>query len=237
MNQPISANQLKNLTGRLRAGTETPADLHALADLRMFYKEVLDRAHEEVVGLCTGHPYVQPMAPRVKTMKTTLEKLLRQPHLLSIAQIRDYAGLRVVVHGTRTEQNGIATKIAALFRNKDRPPKWIDRRVEPRSGYRAVHLEVRREGILIEVQIRTALQHRWAELFERAADKLGRGLRYGEPVPDLSISGGELVDRLNLLSEEIDNTERLPHLPESSTAQRTIARSLDSLLNYIEELK
>jgi ppGpp synthetase/RelA/SpoT-type nucleotidyltranferase len=169
-------------------------------------------------------------------MKTTLEKLLRQPHLLSIAQIRDYAGLRVVVHGGRTEQDEITTKIAELFLDKDRPPKWIDRRAEPRSGYRAVHLEVRREGILIEVQVRTALQHRWAELFERAADKLGRGLRYGEPVPDFTGRGEELVNRLNQLSEAIENAERLPHLPDSSATQRAIAKSLDSLLTYTEEL-
>lgn len=42
-------------------------------------------------------------------------------------------------------------------------------------------LEVRREEILLEVQIRTASQHQWTEVFERAADRLGR-LRYGEKI-------------------------------------------------------
>ena len=33
----------------------------------------------------------------------------------------------------------------------------------------------------VEVQVRTRLQHEWAEIFEKLADLLGRGIRYGEP--------------------------------------------------------
>jgi hypothetical protein len=32
----------------------------------------------------------------------------------------------------------------------------------------------------IEIQIRTAWQHEWAELFEKLADLVGRGIRYGD---------------------------------------------------------
>ena len=33
----------------------------------------------------------------------------------------------------------------------------------------------------IEVQVRTEWQHEWAEFFEKLADRIGRGIRYGEP--------------------------------------------------------
>lgn len=36
----------------------------------------------------------------------------------------------------------------------------------PSSGYRAVHIVVRREGALIEIQLRTEWQQRWAMLVE-----------------------------------------------------------------------
>lgn len=33
----------------------------------------------------------------------------------------------------------------------------------------------------MEIQLRTKLQHEWANLFEKLADRVGRGIRYGEP--------------------------------------------------------
>jgi ppGpp synthetase/RelA/SpoT-type nucleotidyltranferase len=85
---PLSGKQLKNLTTRLREGKETPEDLHTLADVLLYYQRVLADAHTDVELLCAVMPYAEPMAPRVKTLKTTLEKLHRQPELRSLAQIR-----------------------------------------------------------------------------------------------------------------------------------------------------
>lgn len=36
------------------------------------------------------------------------------------------------------------------------------------------------KGIPIEIQVRTSWQHEWAELFEKLADRVGRGIRYGD---------------------------------------------------------
>jgi ppGpp synthetase/RelA/SpoT-type nucleotidyltranferase len=239
MAMPLSGNQLKNLTTRLREGKETPDDLHALADVRLYYKEVLDRAHRDVEDLCDRLPHAQPMAPRVKTIKTTLEKLARQPHLKSIAQIRDFAGLRVIVHGSRSDQDDVAHRIAALFPEAERPPKFIDRRGDPRSGYRALHLEVRRDNIPIEIQVRTALQHRWAELFERAADKLGRGLRYGEPTQNVAAGsrGASLVIGLERTSECIDRFELASYKDPAGIAEELVLHEiLDTVAGNVEEL-
>jgi ppGpp synthetase/RelA/SpoT-type nucleotidyltranferase len=238
---PISRNQLKKLTQRLRDGTETPEDLHALADVRLYYRQVLERAHADVARVCAETQHAEPMAPRVKTLKTTMEKLHRQPDLHSLAQIRDLAGLRVVVHGTRTDQDEVAALISAEFSDDSRPPKLIDRRADPRSGYRAVHLEVRREEILIEVQVRTNLQHRWAELFERAADRLGRGLRYGEP-QHLTPDARRFVGALGVTAERIDAVESMialtePDVPDLVREMRTdIERFLEIYAEYLERL-
>jgi ppGpp synthetase/RelA/SpoT-type nucleotidyltranferase len=241
MTSPISGSQLKKLTHRLRDGTETPEDLHALADLRLYYRQVLERAHVEVARLCSETEHAEPMAPRVKTLKTTMEKLHRQPDLRSLAQIRDLAGLRIVVHGTRVDQDDVVARVAARLPDDDRPVKVIDRRLDPRAGYRAVHLEIRREGILIEVQVRTALQHQWAELFERTADRLGRGLRYGEPVqlpPEAETLLRALDETAAMIDMvEADVTSRDPAVRTLATmTQKRVVHALDTANHYLEQL-
>lgn len=60
-----------------------------------------------------------------------------------------------------------------------------DRRTNPSHGYRAVHVIVNVEERPCEIQVRTALQHQWAELNEKAGDLFGRGIRYGEPADEV----------------------------------------------------
>lgn len=200
---PISGTRLRNLTTRLREGTETSHDLRVLADVLVHYRRILAEAHEQVERLCADLPYAQPVAPRVKTLRTTLRKLERLPQVRSLAHIRDLAGMRVIVHGTRSDQDELVDRLVGLF-GDERPPKVIDRRADPRTGYRAVHLEIRRHGVLMEIQVRTALQHRWAESFERTADKVGRGIRYGEPVGG---TAARLLAALDAMARHIDRYE------------------------------
>jgi ppGpp synthetase/RelA/SpoT-type nucleotidyltranferase len=205
---PISGNRLEKLTTRLRDGTETPGDLRVLASVFVYYRHVLAEAHDVLERLCADLPYAQPVAPRVKTLRTTVRKLRRLPQVRSLAHIRDLAGMRVIVHGTRSDQDELVDRLAVSF-SDERPAKLIDRRAEPRTGYRAVHLEIRRRGVLMEIQVRTALQHRWAECFERTADQVGRGIRYGETTNG---NAGVLLAELAALADRIDRHEASPEV-------------------------
>lgn len=116
---------------------------------------------------------------RVKTMGTLVEKLQRDR--FNLAEVRDIAGARVTVSGSLAMQDEVRDLILARFEGS----RAIDRRVDPRSGYRAIHIALKCEGCWAEIQIRTPLQHRWAETYERLADRVGRKIRYGEvPAPD-----------------------------------------------------
>lgn len=51
---------------------------------------------------------------------------------------------------------------------------------EPKpSGYRALHLIVRRGGYPVEVQLRTVLQDAWANQVEEDGRQIGVGLKFG----------------------------------------------------------
>jgi len=55
----------------------------------------------------------------------------------------------------------------------------FDRRATPSHGYRAVHVVVNVDDKAIEVQVRTQLQHEWAELSEKLSDAVDPQIKYG----------------------------------------------------------
>lgn len=50
---------------------------------------------------------------------------------------------------------------------------------QPQFGYRAVHVVVGYRSRFMEIQIRTQVQHAWAEVSEKAADRYGHEMKYG----------------------------------------------------------
>jgi ppGpp synthetase/RelA/SpoT-type nucleotidyltranferase len=131
--------------------------------------------------------------------------------------MQDLAGMRIVSDCNRHEQDRIVGKLMQLFAEFGPPlPKLVDRRTHPSHGYRAVHVIVYADGVPVEIQVRTKLQHEWADLFEKLADRVGRGIRYGEPpehwrdgvvdlasdTPDMNPNKSYVLERLYTVSYE-----------------------------------
>ena len=53
------------------------------------------------------------------------------------------------------------------------------------TGYRAVHVVVRRDSHLIKIQLRTARQHAWADYLEQLGARSGHDLKDGQGPEEL----------------------------------------------------
>jgi ppGpp synthetase/RelA/SpoT-type nucleotidyltranferase len=153
---------------------------------------------------------------RLKTTGTLIDKLRRE-HGMKLKSVQDIAGARIIVRGSRRDQDEAVARVVATFAAAPKPPTVRDRRVQPSSGYRAVHIVVFEGRLPVEVQIRTNQQDLWAQTFERLGDRWGRAIRYGG-LPDepdtIALDGDpattrrQVVQVMQRLSDEIDRVER-----------------------------
>ncbi len=112
---------------------------------------------------------------RLKRAPTMIDKLLRE-RTMNLTQMADIGGCRALL----ADQDKAYAVAARLRRNWD-VTRTRDYAAEPKdSGYRAVHLIVRRKGRMIEVQLRTPLQDAWANQVEEDSRRVGRNFKGGE---------------------------------------------------------
>lgn len=121
---------------------------------------------------------------RVKTLSTLSDKLERTPDE-KLPSIHDVAGVRIVAQMSTVEQYAVAEALQEAFDDNfavSRPSLLVDRLAHPKHGYRAIHVVIWPNGRPVEIQIRTELQHAWAQVMEVLGDRWGREMRYGLPI-------------------------------------------------------
>jgi putative GTP pyrophosphokinase len=120
------------------------------------------------------------VAQRLKRLPTIINKLARQPSM-ALTRMEDIGGCRAIIERPN-EVDGVVKRIR---RNWD-VVRFRDYRTEPKeTGYRAVHVIVRRDGRMIEIQLRSPGQHRWAAIVEQTGARLRFELKDGEGPPEL----------------------------------------------------
>lgn len=129
------------------------------------------------------------VAERRKRLPTILDKLKRHPNM-SVTTMHDLGGCRVVLDSV-DEVERLVTTLRHLPRSKNRVRRVYDYLHDdpgPRdSGYRGVHLvyeygasKQEYQGLRIELQVRTQLQHAWATAVETMDLFSGSELKYGK---------------------------------------------------------
>jgi ppGpp synthetase/RelA/SpoT-type nucleotidyltranferase len=174
----LSTSYVNRLGDRLRKDKPQPSDVEALDAFRRSF----DEAQQTVVRKLRELG-LEPSV-RIKTTISIVQKLKRES--IRLSKLQDVAGCRVVVNDVM-EQDRVVGIISGAFAKAE----VADRRRNPSHGYRAVHVIIDVDRRLVEVQIRTELQHLWAEFSETLAGALDQSIKYG---------GGAPVIQENLLS-------------------------------------
>jgi ppGpp synthetase/RelA/SpoT-type nucleotidyltranferase len=164
----LSKTQIDRLGERLKKGEITADDLRLLDT----YRRSLADAYDEVVGAIRKELGLGPTGRPAKSTTSISDKLRRES--IRLTQIQDIAGCRLIVPDI-ANQNQVVQSLSRLFETTN----IADRREKPSHGYRAVHVIVTHLGKMIEIQVRTELQHLWAELSEKLSDIDDPTIKYG----------------------------------------------------------
>ncbi len=212
-----SKNRVDSLGEKLKRGGWTPELLTELEAYRESFADSYDFVVNRLSSLkhsVTGRP--------AKSTGAIVDKLNRQSSRLS--QIQDIAGCRVVVSDVYLQQRAMFAIDAYLD-----GPHVYDRRKKPSHGYRAVHLVADVAGKKVEIQLRTELQHLWAEVSEKMSDTLGPGLKYGEG----DKRALQLLSNLSQLISDIEAEEferirflALPEVREMGLANKRLKKQV-----------
>lgn len=198
MEEYFSNSKVDRLGERLRVHGYGEAELRLLDEYRRTFGAAYDAVVEtiqRITGLAvSGRP--------AKSTTSIVEKLIRES--IRLSQMQDIAGCRVVVNDI-AEQDRTVAAVAAAFERVT----LLDRREKPSHGYRAFHLVVREGNKPIEVQVRTTLQHIWAEMCEKCADVIDPAVKYGggpATVRGVLDRAAEHVRRIEKVESEVART-------------------------------
>ncbi len=157
-----------------------------------------------------------PIGRPKKSRQSIADKLRRQT--IKLSQMQDIAGCRLVVPDSFVQEIVIDSFETALKDGLFEGLRMVDRRSKPSNDYRAVHLIVKTCGKPVEVQLRTALQHRWAELSEKLSDVIDPKIKYGGgPANVRSLLTKSSVMIMNLEIMEFNFLDSMYEFPSYST--------------------
>lgn len=173
------------------------------------------------------------VAQRIKRL-SSIGKKLKRFEKMKLTQMQDIAGCRAIV-GSISQVN----KLVGLYKKSSIKHKLVGEKNyihEPKeTGYRGVHLiysyySDRNEtynGLKVEIQIRTLLQHAWATAVETVDTFTRQSLK--------SSQGGEDWLRFfELMGTAIANREKTPIIPNTPNDEKVLR---DELIHYENELQ
>ena len=191
----VSKTQIDRLGDRLRQGNINEADLRMLDEYRRSFSE----AYDFVVIAIREELELEPTGRPAKSTTSISEKLNRES--IRLTQVQDIAGCRLIATEI-IDQERVINSLKRRFADLT----IVDRRKQPSHGYRAVHLIVRHRGKLVEIQVRTSLQHAWTELSEKFADLVDPAIKYGAGDPkdqELLIEYSGVIAELESVESEL----------------------------------
>ncbi len=151
------------------------------------------------------------MTQRLKRFPTVVDKLLREP-TMKLTQMADIGGCRAIL----LNQDAV-TAVSRRLRKNWTIVRIRDYVAAPKtSGYRAVHLIIRRRSRLIELQLRTPIQDAWANQVEDDSRRAGTDFKGG--------AGQAEVHAYYAVMSEVLALREQSEEPDTDLRQRLIER-------------
>lgn len=174
----------------------------------------------------------------------SIELKLRRFKEMRLTQMQDIGGCRAVVRSIKSLEALVKAYERARSKNPTKRHEFIHEKnyiAEPKvDGYRGIHLIYRfrsksrrhqaHDGLKIEIQLRTRLQHAWATSVETVSLFTGQALKS---------SGGEADWRrfFALMSSVIAFRERQPLIPGTPDDKATLTKELRQLADKLNVQK
>ena len=187
-------DRIDELGARLRRGI-------AVADRDAYqpYLQYLTRLRWALEGELRHLNPGAEVGSRTKRVETVAAKLRRRPEL-NLSQVTDLAGCRVILPN-REAQAAVVSRLRRVYDVQE----VDDKSDSPKSGYRAVHLDIRYRGQLMEIQVQTRNQHLWQRVSELAAGQ-DIAIKYGGGHPRVAralLELSELAYRCDLEGRDL----------------------------------
>ncbi|MES2097653.1 MAG: RelA/SpoT domain-containing protein [Pseudomonadota bacterium] len=192
----FSKNRVDQAGSRAASGHETQEDIAVIENWRAAHAQLLNTFKQVLYNRARKmHCFV---VQRLKRRPTIIDKLSRDPNMsVRLSQMQDIAGCRVIFDDINHLFEFKAMMDAGKFNHKLRYQKdYIN---EPKDdGYRGIHqiyeyqVEARQghasenqpwNGMRVEIQYRTTLQHTWATAVETAGLLTGNNPKFKQGSP------------------------------------------------------
>ena len=204
---------------------------------RILHEQIMTEFYDIVLKEAKDIDTFATVAQRVKRSESIIAKLQRQP-VNQLTTMQDIAGIRAIMPDLNTAQS-LRERLKGI--GEEHKFKTYDNYItNPKdSGYRSIHLvykyvsplSVPLNGLMIEIQIRTELQHSWATAVETMSTFLGTHLKFGEGQP-------KWLKYFALTSSSFSYLENTPQVPgyEHMSEEETYEMALyEFRYNEIEE--
>jgi hypothetical protein len=169
-------------TDQLMMTPEVEAAIEVLWQWRASHQYPLIKANNGLRSMVRTEGCQIEVSQRLKRVPTIIDKLSRQP-AMQLATMQDLGGCRAVLDSVDEVR-----RVERRLRRNRAAVKVNDYIAQPRdSGYRSLHVIVRYDERLIEMQLRTRVMHEWAIAVERLSGRVGQDLKSGRgPDPVLA---------------------------------------------------
>jgi putative GTP pyrophosphokinase len=263
-----SRRELDRAGERIRLGSPTLSDLTALENWRAAHLYVLNTFQSSLRSRRSRFPQGQnvTIAQRLKRRPTIIDKLRRENGML-LSRMHDIAGCRLIFQNLEALTQfraGVLSSRAGheLVGGRNR----YDYIVSPKpSGYRGIHDVykynvgstggVKWNGLRLEIQYRTIIQHAWATAVEISDIVNSTRLKFSEANRDISrlfllsseilsraleeqsgycpdLSNRDLLEEFTMLETELHAIARLRNLTSSEFQKFARSSKLFILINY-----